>query len=83
MFLVIGLDVQPVAASFKSSPEKFERLIQQSGFSPAPYLARHHWVLTDDINRISRTEWENYILHSYESVYGKLSKRKQSDVKSS
>ena len=83
MFLVIGLNVQPVSASFKSNPEEYERLIQQTGFLPAPYFARHHWVLIEDIDLLSQKEWENYILYSYESAFNKLPKRKQSEIKTS
>ncbi len=80
MFLVIGLDTQPVTASFKSYPEQFELLIQQTGFSPAPYMARHYWVFVDDISRLSIKEWEKFIQPSYRLVIGKLPKRVQAEI---
>ena len=83
MFLVVGLDTQPVTASFKSYPEEFELLIQQTGFSPAPYMARHHWIFTDDISRLSFKEWEKFILQSYGLVFGKLPKRTQGAITTS
>lgn len=72
MFLVVGLDTQPVSASFKTDVDQFEELIQQPAFKPAPYLARHYWVYTDDITRMALKDWENYIQKAYNLVFAKL-----------
>lgn len=56
MFLVVGLGQLPVTASFKVSPEEFAEMTTRIGFAPAPYLARYHWVLTENIGNLRREE---------------------------
>ena len=75
MFWVAGLEVQPVHASFKTDLDQFDQLIIQPGFTPAPYIARHQWVMVNDITRISRTDWETYINHAYALIFNKLPAR--------
>ncbi len=77
MFLVTGADEFPVSASFKASEETFNELTAREGFIPAPYMARHKWVYVDDINRLSKKEWQQYINQSYELVSSKLPKKKK------
>ena len=73
MFSVIGLNQSPTSAIFKVPQDDFETLSQQEGFKPAPYLARYNWVFVDDLNRISKKEWQQYIEQSYNLVKEKLS----------
>jgi len=77
MFLVTGPDNVPVSASFKATEELFNELTEREGFIPAPYLARHKWVYVDDISRLSKKEWKQYITQSYELVKAKLPKNKK------
>ena len=77
MFLVAGLDKSPVSSSFKVTEEEFEELSAKPGFSPAQYLARYHWIYTDNISRLTRQEWEQYIAQSYRLVAAKLPKKTQ------
>ncbi len=77
MFLVVGVDFVPVSASFKADEVTFNELVEQDGFKPAPYLARHKWVYTDDINRLSKKEWQQFISISYELVKAKLLKKRK------
>jgi predicted DNA-binding protein (MmcQ/YjbR family) len=77
MFLVITPDNLPVSASFKTDEETFNELTERDGFIPAPYLARYKWVYTDDINRLSKKEWQQLIRQSYEMVKAKLPKSKK------
>jgi predicted DNA-binding protein (MmcQ/YjbR family) len=72
MFLVTSLDENPPSCSFKASEEEFEELSVRDGFKPAPYMARHKWVFTDDINRMKKKEWEHYAKESYRLVSSKL-----------
>lgn len=72
MFCVVGLDHRPTSASFKVTEDQFEEISSQVGFKPAPYAARYHWVLIDDISRIKKTEWEKYLQQSYQLVQDKL-----------
>ena len=75
MFMVVGLDESPVTASFKVKDDEFEDLCAREGFMPAPYLARHKWVCVDDINKMSKKEWQHYIHQSYELIKAKLPKK--------
>lgn len=72
MFVVTSPDNVPVTASFKASDEDFEELAQREGFIPAPYMARYKWVYVDDINRLSKKEWECYMAASYQLIHDKL-----------
>jgi predicted DNA-binding protein (MmcQ/YjbR family) len=75
MFLVIGLDRAPVTASFKVPDEEFDQLSSSEGFKPAPYMARHKWVLIEDISLIKKADWMHYTKQSYELVKAKLPAR--------
>jgi len=77
MFLLTAPDRVPVSASFKTGEESFNELTEREGFIPAPYLARHHWVQVDDIDRLSKKEWQEVITQSYELVKSKFTKKKQ------
>jgi predicted DNA-binding protein (MmcQ/YjbR family) len=72
MFLVTAPDDVPISASIKVSDEDFESLPERKGFMPAPYLARHKWVRMDDINLLSKKEWEYYMKNAYQLVGEKL-----------
>lgn len=72
MFIVTAPDHVPVSASFKVSDEAFEELPQHEGFIPAPYLARYKWIFVDDINRLSKKQWERYIKEAHSLVAAKL-----------
>jgi predicted DNA-binding protein (MmcQ/YjbR family) len=72
MFLVTSPDSIPHSASFKVTDHDFYELCAKEGFIPAPYLARYKWVHLDDINRLSRKDWEKFIRQSYELIYSKL-----------
>ena len=72
MFLVTSPDRVPHSASFKADDEDFSDLTLREGFKPAPYLQRHKWVYVDDINRLSRKQWEHFVAKSYELIASKL-----------
>jgi predicted DNA-binding protein (MmcQ/YjbR family) len=72
MFCVVGLDQTPTSVSFKVPEEQFEEISNQVGFKPAPYTARYHWVLIDDISRLKKTTWEKHLQQSYQLVQEKL-----------
>ena len=80
MFCVVGLDQSPTTASFKVPEEDFETISQRVGFKPAPYVAKYKWVLIDDITRMSITDWQKYILQSYELVKAKLPAKLRKEI---
>jgi len=73
MFLVTSPDSVPISASFKVSDENFDEVISKPGFSPQRHLGRYKWVSLDDINRLSASEWEEFIYQSYGLIVSKLS----------
>ena len=73
MFLVVGLDQSPTSAAFKVLDEQFEEISSREGFKPAPYTARYKWVMINDINQMTKKEWQFYIEQSYSLVKDKLS----------
>lgn len=45
MFCVTVPDQPVFQVSFKVTPDEYTELLERPGISPAPYLARQHWVL--------------------------------------
>lgn len=72
MFLTASLNTAPVAISFKTNEEDFITFSERPGFRPAPYLARYGWIMVEDIELVSETEWKLLIQQSYELVLSRL-----------
>lgn len=72
MFLITSPDTVPHSASFKVSDEDFEELTSRQGFKPAPYLSRYKWIYVDDINRLTKKQWQEYSAKSYHLIASKL-----------
>jgi predicted DNA-binding protein (MmcQ/YjbR family) len=72
MFLITTPDAVPISASIKVSDEAFAELPEKKGFIPAPYLARYKWIHMDDINRLSKKDWEHYISTAWYLVASRL-----------
>ena len=75
--MVTTPDNIPVSASFKTNGEVVNDLIERTGFKPAPYLAKHKWVFVDDISRLSKKEWQQFVRQSYNRILSKLPKKKK------
>lgn len=58
--------------SLKSSPERFEELIEAEFIIPAPYLARNKWISLQDGCRLKLKEIKELIRESYNLVFEKL-----------
>lgn len=80
MFLVAGLDVAPINASFKVNPDDFDELLATGNFSQAPYFAKRQWVQTPDISLTPNGDWIQLITQSYNLVKAKLTKKKQREI---
>jgi predicted DNA-binding protein (MmcQ/YjbR family) len=78
MFCAIVLDF-PLKVSFKVPDEEFEEIASQPGIVPAPYAARHKWVLVENASLLSPAKWLHYISQSYNLVSNKLSKKKKAE----
>jgi predicted DNA-binding protein (MmcQ/YjbR family) len=72
MFLVTAPDAVPCSASIKVADEDFDEISSREGFMPAPYMARYKWVHMDDIRRLSKKEWVQFIDTAYHLVAAKL-----------
>lgn len=72
MFLTASLNTSPVAVSFKTNEEDFLVFSERPGFRSAPYLARYGWIMVEDIDMVSETEWKELIQQSYELVLSRL-----------
>jgi predicted DNA-binding protein (MmcQ/YjbR family) len=65
IFMITSPDDYPVNASFKTTPEIKNLLLEREGFTSAPYLGRYNWIKVDDINKLSLTEWQEYLYLAY------------------
>ena len=75
MFLVTGADGFPVSASLKLTDDAFEEWSVKPGCMPAPYMARHKWILIEDIAQFPPSEIKRLATESYELVKAKLPKK--------
>ena len=74
MYCVTGLD-QPMKVSMKVLAEEFGELTERDGITPAPYMARNHWIFIEKSKALTLKEWKHYIQQSYELIFDKLSKK--------
>lgn len=72
MYCVYGLETG--GYSFKTEPETFQRLIQQPGWGPAPYVARYHWVRVAPETPVDAEALRALISASYAAVVKGLKK---------
>ncbi len=80
MFCVTGLD-SGSTVSLKVTDEEFDELLERTGFSPAPYMARNKWVLIDSTAKISKKELSHFIQQSYALIKIRLPKKLQVKLK--
>ena len=79
MFCVISLEI-PIKVCVKVTDEEFEELCCRPCIIPAPYVARAHWILVENVNVFSPDKWEFYIRQSYSLVKAKLPKKKVGEL---
>ncbi|RYD73293.1 MAG: hypothetical protein EOP53_20365 [Sphingobacteriales bacterium] len=79
MFCVTGLQ-EEMKVSMKVTDEEFEELIQTNDIIPAPYMARNKWILVENAERFTDSEWKKYISQSYELVKNKLNKKQLTEL---
>jgi predicted DNA-binding protein (MmcQ/YjbR family) len=76
MFCVIDLDADgrsPI--SFAAGPERFAELLEREGFTPAPYLARAHWVAAESWTALRPAEWQAELRAANALIFARLPKR--------
>lgn len=70
------LDLGDAAASpiwFPTAPERFHELLESDGFSPAPYLARIHWIAAEHWGVLRDRAWEDELRSAHALTLAKLS----------
>ena len=77
MFAVIGPDG---SMSFKVDDERFLELTDREGFIPAPYMAKHKWVLVHDVKDVAEAELQGLLKRAHELIFAKLSKKAQREI---
>jgi predicted DNA-binding protein (MmcQ/YjbR family) len=84
MFAVIGpggtYGGSPLAGAsigFKVDDFRFLELTDREGIIPAPYMARHKWVLVQDMKKLSDAELKALVTRSHALVAAKLPKSKR------
>ena len=73
MFAVLG----PHGLGFKVDDNRFLELTDREGIIPAPYMARHKWVLVEDLKKLSDNEVAELVTRSHELICSKLPKTKR------
>jgi predicted DNA-binding protein (MmcQ/YjbR family) len=79
MYCVSGFEA-PCSATFKVPDDQFDEISGRRGFKPAPYLARAKWVQVEDLDVLSKDEWESFSKQSYEIVKSKLPKKTLKEI---
>jgi predicted DNA-binding protein (MmcQ/YjbR family) len=66
--------------SFKVESERFLEFTDRPGISPAPYLARAHWISLDDPGALGEAELRRLLRRAYELVRARLTRRLQREL---
>lgn len=81
MFLCLACENREAQGiSFKAGAPRFLELTDRPGISPAPYLARCHWVRLERPNVLPAPELRELILQAHRLVAAKLPKRVQKEL---
>jgi predicted DNA-binding protein (MmcQ/YjbR family) len=82
MYAVASLEPGPQWLALKCTPEDFADLIERPGISPAPYLARAHWVALETSSTLSIDDLKTYLTAARDQVFLKLSKKQRESLQS-
>lgn len=74
MFVVTGLDAR-FRHSLKCTAENFGELVEREDIVPAPYLAKHTWVVLRSEKAVTTNELKILIRESYALVFATLPKK--------
>lgn len=65
---------------FKVDDHRFLELTDREGIIPAPYMAKHKWVLVQDPKALDDAELKELIKRSHALIVSKLPKKLQSQL---
>ena len=77
MYAVAMLEPGTHWLSLKCSDEEFVELVERPGITPAPYLARAHWIALESENTLPRAELQRLLTRGHALVFSKLPKKTQ------
>ena len=80
MFCLVNVVPTPAGISIKADPTRFLELTDQPGISPAPYLARYHWVTLESPQVVPAAALIDLLRESYQWVWAKLPKKIRDDL---
>ena len=60
---------------FKVDDHRFLELTDREGIIPAPYMAKHKWVLVQDPGKVGDTELKELIVRSHALILARLPKK--------
>ena len=66
--------------AFKCSDMSFKILCDADGINASPYLGRYKWVLVQDADALTVSEYEDYIRHAHALAAAKLTKKAQKEL---
>ena len=76
MFALVNLDDDRSGViSYAAGPERYAELLEREGISPAPYLARAHWVAVERWGVFRQAEWQSEMETAHALISAKLPKR--------
>ena len=67
--------------SFKVDDNRFLELTDRERIIPAPYMAKHKWVLLQDPKALGDTELKELVVRSHALIVAKLPKKLQATLK--
>jgi len=80
MFCLIDIVPAPAGIAIKADRARFLELTDQPGISPAPYLARYHWVMLEGPQVVPAASLVDLLRESYQLVLAKLPKKIRDDL---
>ncbi len=81
MFAVVAVEPSHgVCLSFKCTPEEFAELTERNGVSPAPYVARYHWVALERFDALPDRDLKKLLRNAYELILSKLPRKVQQQL---
>ena len=76
MFALVNLDDDASGViSYAAGAERYAELLEREGISPAPYLARAHWVAVERWSVFRQAEWQSEMEAAHALIDAKLPKR--------
>lgn len=74
MFAVLNLDYvkRSQVIGFAAGPERYAELLEIDGVSPAPYMARLHWVAVRSWGVFPAARWKSELTAAHDLIYAKL-----------